>query len=287
MIPQLKDNDKLFKIHKYPDGTSYVELFCTNETDISFTFRINDYKDLWQLAQVCEVLYYNDIRALIHIPCILDGQADRRFVENQSSGLKLVMNFLNKLCTTEGHDIGFEIFHPHNPEVVESLLKSGQVKDNSIFIDKVLDKLAPIDNIDVLSPDAGSFKWISKVLDKVGFDGGLYMAGKNRVWKDGTSILTQVVEKQDFQGRDILILDDICIYGGTFKGLAKLLRERNVGELYLAVSHMTIQNHKGKDTVFDYFDRVFTTNSKYDHYWVETFGGQPKQPDNLEVIKLF
>jgi phosphoribosylpyrophosphate synthetase len=73
---------------------------------------------------------------------------------------------------------------------------------------------------------------------------------------------------------------------GTFKGLAKLLKERNCGKLYLAVSHITVQNHD-KDNVFQYFDKVFTTNSKYDVYYERIDGNSGKEIKNLEIIKMF
>ena len=94
-------------------------------------------------------------------------------------------------------------------------------------------------------------------------------------------------------GKDIIIIDDICVYGGTFKGLSKLIRETGFeGKLYLAVSHMTVQN-LGEDPVTNYFDKVFTTNSKFDKYCYgekhESFENKDYLgiPQNLEIIKLF
>jgi hypothetical protein len=85
----------------------------------------------------------------------------------------------------------------------------------------------------------------------------------------------------------------LCVWG-TFKGLSKLLRERNCGKLYLAVSHMAVQS-LGEDPVTDYFDKVFTTNSKYDNYFVNWYDQinnfetelVEKPPKNLEIIKMF
>jgi hypothetical protein len=82
------------------------------------------------------------------------------------------------------------------------------------------------------------------------------------------------------------------VYGGTFKGLSKLLKERNCGKLYLAVSHMTVQNLR-EDPVTKYFDKVFTTDSKFDEYCYGEKGRSIDDEDktgilpNLEIIKLF
>ena len=118
-------------------------------------------------------------------------------------------------------------------------------------------------NLIILFPDSGSFKWGMKLIDKLEWQGETYSASKSRKYENGKSVLTQIVDRQDFNGKDILIIDDICVYGGTFKGLSKILKERNCGKLYLAVSHMTVLE-LGEDSVGNYFDSVFTTNSKFE-----------------------
>ncbi len=142
-------------------------------------------------------------------------------------------------------------------------------------------------NLLVLLPDGGAYKWGVKLMDKLNFSGTVLACAKNRVYENGKSILKQQLPEFDFGGKDILLIDDICVYGGTFKGLSKLLKERNCGKLYLAVSHMTVQN-LGEDPVTNYFDKVFTTNSKFDKYesvmWTDL---TTKGNKNLEIIKIF
>ena len=125
-------------------------------------------------------------------------------------------------------------------------------------------------NLVVLLPDGGAYKWGVKLMDKLGFNGDVVAASKNRQYVDGKSKLVQQLPDYDFKGKDILIIDDICVYGGTFKGLAKMLNERNCGKLFLAVSHMTVLE-LGEDSVGNYFDEVFTTNSKFEEDY--TSGG--------------
>lgn len=189
----------------------------------------------------------------------------------------------------------FIIFHPHNPEVVEIGFdlfdKNVTITDNLGYVMRILSEYFNNnkgvhgkfqDNLILMSSDAGGFKPLMKLCDKLSWSGEVYSASKSRNYENGKSKLTQIIDREDFGGKDILIIDDICVYGGTFKGLAKLLKKRNCGKLYLAVSHMTIQ-HLGDDPVTNYFDTVFTTNSKYDIYREKD--GYP--PYNLEIIKLF
>jgi len=274
-----------YKINEYPDGTSYVIIPKEWEnTTQEIIFKLNTYKDVVQLCQLCDVLIWNRVKAHITIPCLLDAQADKRFNELHSSGLVVLARIIDGY--SDGNDISFGFFHPHNAEVVEAMFTSFEIIDNTSYINTVLDILAPIDNLNILAPDAGAYKWIIKTADNVGFRNDVFSASKSRKYENGKSTLTQVINTEDFEGKDILIIDDISVYGGTFKGLSKLLRERNCGKLYLAVSHMTIQN-LGDDPVTNYFDKVFTTNSKFDNYYIADSKGEPKQPENLNTIKIF
>jgi ribose-phosphate pyrophosphokinase len=287
------------KINKYPDGSSYVSINYKQDCPLK-TFKINTYEDLWHLNQFVDACNNNNIIPTITIPNLIDAQADRRFNSNESSGLKLVCKFLNSM------NANFRIFHPHNPEVVEALMSNVEILNNSEFIRKCLIEINRYhyswtdestlylnslkDNLILMSSDAGGFKPLMKLCDKINWKGEVYSASKSRLLDDdNNSVLYQQVDKEDFEGKDILIVDDICVYGGTFKGLSKLLKLRNCGKLYLAVSHMTVEN-LGEDPVTDYFDRVFTTNSKYDKYYCnegeDGFIGKTKAR-NLEIIKMF
>lgn len=271
----------MYEIKKYPDNTSYAVVHPMQE----FTFRVNSYEDLWHLNQIIDAQNNLGVIPTVTIPCLIDAQADRRFNNNESYGLKLVCKFLNQIKAE------FRIFHPHNQEVVEALLDKVEVIDNTDFIKNTVKKLRTENfsqNTILFSSDAGGFKPLMKLCDKINWRGETFSASKARKYEDGKSKLTQEINKTDFGGKDILIVDDICVYGGTFKGLAKLLKERNCGKLYLAVSHLTVQN-LGKDSVTNYFDKVFTTNSKGFEYLAEGTGHDRVgyKPENLVVVDMF
>lgn len=286
------------KIIKYPDGTSYAVVnefekeFLDDGTPINrrsktwdhFTFKLNSYEDLWQLNQLVDA--YNSVGSIptITIPWLIDGQADRRFNKNESSGLKLLCKFLTKM------EANFKIFHPHNAEVVEALIDNVEIIDNGEFIrrviyNKIYDNKSAND-LTVLLPDGGAFKWGAKLMDKLGFRGDVIAAAKNRKFVDGKSVLTQQLPDYDFEGKDILLLDDILIYGGSAKGLAAMLREKSIRKIYGAFSHLTVQNFPDS-SLFDLFDRIYTTNSKFDSYFIPHKSGGGIQPENLTILSLF
>ncbi|MEX0597637.1 MAG: phosphoribosyltransferase, partial [Candidatus Paceibacterota bacterium] len=218
-----------YKINKYPDGSSYVDISVFNKV---ITYRINSYEDLWHLKQITDAYQKSGLIPCITIPNLFDGQADRRFADNQSNGLKLVCEFLNTMYAT------FKIFHPHNPEVVEALVNDVEIIDNTNFITGVLFDLGKTypdrlqdeycktnqgfyfdkrvaDNTILMSSDAGGFKPLMKLCDKISWSGETFSASKSRTFEEGASKLTQKLNRKDFEGKDILIVDDISVYGGT------------------------------------------------------------------------
>jgi ribose-phosphate pyrophosphokinase len=254
----------IYTRHRYPDGTVYAEITDFRETLI--TERINTYEDLFfikSLKDICDYNHKKNVR--LQIPCMFQQQHDRRFGSTQSFELRLVCDFINS-CNFDS----VEVFHPHS-DSTQMGLNNCIILDNSFFINLVLKDIetTPI----LLSTDAGSFKWINKLADTLKYTGEVYCANKSRDLE--THKLTQVIDRKDFGGQDILILDDLCVYGGTFVGLAKMLKERNVGKLYLAVSHMTVKNPNKEMEVL--YEKVYSTNSKYDEYDLS----------NLKIFNLF
>lgn len=59
--------------------------------------------------------------------------------------------------------------------------------------------------------------------------------------------------------KSVLIVDDICSYGGTFVSAAKALKEKGVENISLLITHCEDNILKGE--VFEYITDVFTTDS--------------------------
>lgn len=257
------------KIEEYPDKGKYV---INDLNEESLIYRINTYEDLFLLKSIKDS---NPNLKEITIPCMFQQQHDKRFNSNESFELKIVCDFINS-CKFKK----VKIFHPHS-DVTPALINNCEVISNEELIRNVFhclleepkydyDSETLENNLVLMSSDAGGFKPLIKLCKQLDWKGETYSASKSRE----RDKLIQVINKQDFQGRDILIIDDICVYGGTFIGLANLLKEKNIGKLYLAVSHITIGNPNTE--LYSLFDRIFTTNSKGLEY-----------KTNLKVIKLF
>lgn len=248
----------------YPDKSYQVEI--TDFTNHNLVHRINSYDDLWLLNQIKDACDHNKIKVSLTIPCLFDAQADRRFDDNKPHALKLVCEFINNLNFEE-----VKIFHPHNPEVVEALISNVTIVDNSEFIEDVIYGIKDDfggksleENLVLMSTDAGGFKPLMKLVDKIKWTGDVYSASKSRMYINGASQLIQQIDKVDFEGKSVLIIDDLCVYGGTFLGLSNILKNRNVDKLYLAVSHITVPDPKQE--LDKAFTEIYATNSKFDEY---------------------
>lgn len=258
-----------YKKINYPDGTFYH--IINNFDNPTIEMRINNYNDLFSIKQLKDILDYNKIKETkLIIPSLLDAQADRRFGFNESANLKLVCEFINEMKFDY-----VEVFHPHNQEVVESKINNVKIISNESFIRKVLPNLPK--NITLFSTDAGSYKPLMKLADSLKYEGDVEGGSKSRKYnKDlNKSEVNIIVHKDNFENKDLLIIDDILIYGGTLVSLGKILKERNVGKLYAAISHTTVINPRKE--LEDLYEKIYTTNSKFDSYNL----------NNIEIIDMF
>ena len=238
---------------RYPDGGIYAQI--TDFSNPVITERINSYEDLFFVKSLKEACDYNDVEGVeLNIPCMFQQQHDRRFHTNESFDLQIVADFINSCGFNK-----VRIYHPHS-DTTQGCIRKCHPVDNSKFITQVLSEL-PTKPI-LLSTDGGSFKWINKLADVIEFSGEVYGASKSR--DAVTHKLIQMIDRQDFEGGDVLVVDDLLVGGGTFLGLSAMLKERNVGKLFLAISHITIPTpNKALEGAYE---RIFTTNSKYGAY---------------------
>jgi len=110
----------------------------------------------------------------------------------------------------------------------------------------------------VYYPDNGAAKRLSKLIDY------RYIRGdKERDWETGEILGTQVLDvtADGLEGNTVLIVDDICSYGGTFIQAAEALKKLGVAHIYLYVTHCENSVLQGNLLTSGLIDGVFTTRS--------------------------
>jgi len=112
--------------------------------------------------------------------------------------------------------------------------------------------------VQLVSPDKGSLiKTINLSSDSVS-PHPVAIGNKKRNTENG-NIDGFDVNVDNFDGHDLLIVDDICDGGGTFIGLAKVLKERNCGDISLYVTHGIFS--KGFDSFTGLISHIYTSDS--------------------------
>lgn len=244
-------NEIKFKSFVFSGGEPHIKIeknFDINLT-ITVTHRINSFNDFGLFIITIDALKRMGVKGInAFIPYLPAARQDRVMVSGEPLSVKIYTDIINSLDLTK-----ITIFDPHS-EVTPALLNNCEVISNHEFISEVKNEIA--DEVLLISPDGGALKKIYKVSEYLG---GVEVVecSKSRDVKTG-KLSGFKVYSEDLQGKSCLIVDDICDGGGTFTGLAKELRNKNAGKLYLAVSHGIFS--KGFDGLND-FEKIFTTNS--------------------------
>ncbi|MCT4581612.1 MAG: ribose-phosphate diphosphokinase [Flavobacteriales bacterium] len=242
----------LFESFTFSGGEPHLKI-QTDLTDVEsvmITQRVNSFNDFGLLLLAIDALKRADVEKIdVFIPYFPAARQDRLMVKGEALSVKVYTEILNN----SGVNKVF-VYDAHS-EVTPALLNNCVNYNNHSFIANVMKELAG--ETLLISPDGGALKKIYKVASYLG-EYEVVEASKSRDVKTGKLSGFQVY-REDLEGRDCLVVDDICDGGGTFLGLAKELKKKNAGKLYLAVSHGIFS--KGFDALSEYYSKIFVTNS--------------------------
>lgn len=177
------------------------------------------------------------------------ARQDRYCEKGEAFGVKAFSRLLNAL--------GFSrvvIADPHS-EVTPAVITNLDVIPQHEIAFHMLGWKLRMENFELVSPDGGALKKIFKLGTQMNLK--VHCADKIRDTATGDIIRTDI-SVQDFQGANLMIVDDICDGGRTFIELAKVLRERNAGKIELFVTHGIFS--KGVDVFDGYVDCIHSFN---------------------------
>ena len=217
---------------------------------ISITHRLNSFNDLGLLCVTVDALRRMDVKKInLFIPYFPAARQDRVMIPGEPLSVKVYADIINAMQLEK-----VTVFDAHS-EVTPALLNNCEVITNHKFIEKVIKNIG--NDVKLISPDGGALKKIYKVSE---FLGGIEVVECSKSRNVKTGKLTGFkVYADDLKGTPCLIVDDICDGGGTFLGLADELKNKNAGDLYLAISHGIF--NKGFDELNGKFKKIFTTDS--------------------------
>jgi ribose-phosphate pyrophosphokinase len=191
----------------------------------------------------------------LFLPFVPFARQDRVCEPGEPLSVKVFADMLNN----QKYDRVF-VYDPHS-DVAPALINNCCVIKNHQFVREVraeiLGNAKSYSDLLFISPDAGSYKKIFNTVKELHHTGKIVICDKVRDTATGQIIQT-TVNTDDLEGKDVLIVDDICDGGRTFIEIAKELRKRNAGHVFLAVTFGIFSN--GFDDLLQWFDRIYCTN---------------------------
>ena len=250
----------------FGDGTLHLDLPWFSGRDVPINVEWHYDKDeemmIWFIAHHLADLGYKYHLTMPYIP---HARMDRVHKTNQVFTLKWFAEFLNSL----NFDI-VQVLDPHS-DVSLTLIDRVIINNTQLvnFQRKVVEDLVKPDVI--VFPDLGATKrypWlISNGLAKVTY------AEKNRDFDTGKIQDLTLHDPDMVLGARVLIVDDICSYGGTLVRTIKALMEAGAEHVDVCVTHLEDAVLNGELLAQDGLGTIYATDSIFS--WNPT-GGKVK-----------
>ena len=269
----IKIDGEVVNLGSFPDGTALIKYSPLPHQKVGYAklswYYENDaeFLSLMYLVKHLRSHGVNDI--YLYMPYIPNARQDRVKTSEDVFTLKYFAELLNSLNLTR-----IEVLDPHST-VSEALIDNLFIISAESYAKEAVLRMKEDEGIDtdhilIFYPDSGAAKRYSDLLERH------YIYGsKKRDWETGKIIGLDVIDNGfDLQGRDILIVDDICSRGGTFLHAAKKLKELGANDIYLFVSHCENTILEGELLDGDLIKKVYTSNSIF-----------TKTHEKIEVLK--
>lgn len=264
----IRINDKEVNIGHFPDGTLLIKEQTSNlnkedKVIIKWNYENNEeLLALYFLTKHIKAAGYNNI--ILDMPYIPNARQDRVKSEEDVFTLKYFAELINELKFIE-----VRVLDAHS-NVSLALLNNVKLLTPKKYINNVIDKITKVNGKEpmLFYPDEGAGKRYSDMISLP------YCFGiKKREWKTGEIKGLDVVGEVDsIKGNDVLIVDDITSYGGTFLHSAIKLNELGAKNIYLFVSHCEKSIIQGKLIDSELVKKIYTTDSifnKVEHSKIE------------------
>lgn len=250
----IKVNNQQINIGNFPDGSMLIKQ-TTPDTDkiIISWFYENDAETLAVIYLANHFKAHGKENIHLSMPYIPNARQDRVKTDEDIFTLKYFANVINSL--------GFKtvtVLDPHS-SVSEALINNIIIQKPTEYINNAIKSITDAEGEapSMFYPDEGAGKRYSGMIPLP------YAFGiKKRDWESGTIKGLDVSGDTDIiDGKNILIVDDICSRGGTFSFSAKKLKELGAKNIYLYISHCENTIFDGSVLTDGLITKIYTTNS--------------------------
>jgi ribose-phosphate pyrophosphokinase len=188
----------------------------------------------------------------LYMPYIPHARMDRVKNKQEVFTLKYFCEFINSLCFDR------VVVRDAHSSVSLALLNNVVVELIDTNIKKLVACLLDPEKDIVFYPDEGSSK---RYLDIIGFPCAFGV--KKRDWNTGKITGLDVQGDLPSPPFNVLIIDDISSYGGTFLHSAQKLKELGADRMYLYITHCENSILNGELIHSGLLEKIYTTRSIY------------------------
>lgn len=261
-------NEHIIGNDRFPDGTLLMKLPFSPKPSNEIRWHYENDAELFKLICLVKSMreMYKGVRIDLFMPYLPNARQDRVKNTEDVFTLKYFCEVINSLefdtvFVTDVHsNVGLALLdrvreirpwnYIHKALTSITFMETGDVMHE--------DREECYKNLLLFYPDEGAMKRYS------GEMGMPYIFGvKDRDWKTGQiKRLNLAGDVSMIEGKNILIIDDICSKGGTFYYAAKELKEAGAANIYLYVTHCENTIYEGELLKEDsLIKHIFTTNS--------------------------
>jgi len=249
----IKVNNIVIPVGQFPNKEAFIKI---DDIDLNRYKHIIDFKyetdaDFIQLMFIIRYIQKNFTNNIhLNIAYYPYSRMDR---ENDSMlyTLETINEFVNSLQVRS-----ITINDPHS-SVCYKDLKYERLNINYLANDllkDLIDSNLLKENFYILYPDKGAIDRYEKV------NNNILTGRKVRDFKTG-EITSLEIDGNFIKNNDVVIIDDLCSYGGTALRSAKILKDKGARDIYLVISHCEQTIFDGKIPESDLIKKVYTTNS--------------------------
>lgn len=242
-----------FKYSKFnfPCGEMQVNIdYYEPGMPLHLTFEFENNEEIIELLLIYNALkHMNKKIDVLILPYVPFSRQDRVNKYGECFSLQIFSALINFMAIKK-----VQIIDPHS-DVVTALIDNYEVISQHEVFQSLL---ACKSQFYLICPDGGALKKIYKsAIHEECL--GVVECSKKRNLSTG-EISGTVVHWEDFNGKECIIMDDICDGGRTFIEIAKILKEKNAGIITLMVSHGFFT--KGFEVFEDLIDEIYTRKGR-------------------------
>jgi ribose-phosphate pyrophosphokinase len=244
-------NNLSVNITRFPDNTSQVwnlpEDLLSPGAHVEVRWEFSNESEFLQLAQLKTLLDHNNIKASLLLTYLPYGRQDKPVSNASTFALHTFAQLLNSLNFFE-----IVIIDPHS-QVALNLIANSVAKYPLRKLAAILQKF---ESDLICYPDKGAREKYSKVYNLP----QPYIYGE-KVREQSTGNIISYRMVGECAGKSVMIVDDLCDGGATFRILAKELLTAGAREVNLFVTHGIFS--KGIRTLFESgIKRIFTQDGE-------------------------